>query len=144
MSLDDGIIAVYTEELIALSERTRSARRLEGEHVSAKAVSPVCGSEVTVDLALSGDKIKDIGFLVEACALTRAVMAVMTEAAIGKTRDEVAAAGEAMTAMLAGGGLPAGDWARLGMLAPVRDYPARHNAILLPFEAAEKAFARLP
>ena len=35
---------------------------------------------------------------------------------------------------------PAGDWAALRILEPVKDYKARHNSILLPFEAVEKAF----
>ena len=32
--------------------------------------------------------------------------------------------------------------ARLSVLAPMRDYKARHNSILLPFEAVEKAFSK--
>lgn len=138
---DDRLFSFYNDALIALSSRTAEPRRLSAPDVSAHAVSPICGSEIDVDLALEDGRVRAFGFAVEACALTRAVVAVMQDAIIGKTRDEIAAAGRELSAMLEGlPAEPSGDWQRLGILAPVRDYKARHNAILLPFEAVEKAF----
>ena len=64
-----------------------------------------------------------------------------TAVLIGKTRADVAEAGRAMEAMLNGEDIfPGGDWADLKILQPVKDYKARHNSILLPSEAVEKAF----
>jgi len=143
MLADDALTAVYNQSLIALSAKAAAARRLPAPDLSAHAVSPICGSEVTVDLALDGACVTAFGFDVEACALTKAVVAVMAEAIIGKTQAEIAAAGAAMAAMLAGKDvMPEGDWAALKLLAPVKDYTARHNSILLPFEAVEKAFSK--
>lgn len=143
MLADDALTAVYNRALIDLSSRAAAPKRLADPHLTAHAVSPICGSEVTVDLALEGDRIAAFGFDVEACALTKAVVAVMAGAVIGKTRAEVAAAGAEMAAMLSGKDIiPAGDWADLKLLAPVKDYTARHNSILLPFEAVEKAFSK--
>lgn len=143
MLADDALTAVYNQTLIALSSKAAVPKRLASSDISAHAVSPICGSEVTIDLALDGDCITGFGFDVEACALTKAVVAVMAQAIIGKTRAEVVTAGEEMKAMLAGKDiLPSGDWADLKLLAPVKDYTARHNSILLPFEAVEKAFAK--
>jgi NifU-like protein involved in Fe-S cluster formation len=143
VSLDPDIISVYTDEIIALSETTRAPRHLPHPVRAAKAVSPVCGSEVTLELDTDGDIITGIGWEIEACALTRAAVAIVAGAAIGRTRAEVAHAGGLMRAMLAGEDVrPAGAFEKLGILAPVRDYPARHNALLLPFEAVEKAFMR--
>jgi NifU-like protein involved in Fe-S cluster formation len=140
---DDALTAVYNQSLIALSSKAAEPKRLTHPDLSAHAVSPICGSEVTVDLALDGDRITAFGFDVEACALTKAVVAVMAAAIIGKTRADVAAAGAEMAAMLSGKNiLPGGDWAELKLLAPVKDYTARHNSILLPFEAVEKAFSK--
>lgn len=137
---DDGIISIYTDALIALSELTREAKHLAKPDAVAKAVSPICGSEVTIELKLDNGKITDVGYEIEACALTRAVVAVLRQAAMGKTREDVAGAGRAMAALLAEGAkIPAGDWEQLNILAPVKDYPSRHNALLLPFEAAGKA-----
>lgn len=142
MSLDDDrLTAFYNQELMALSALAEMPRRLERPDAKARAFSPICGSEVEIDLQIKDGKITGFGFEVEACALTRAVLGVMQQAIIGKTGAEVAAAGESLAQMLERGAkIPYGDWERLKVLAPVKDYKARHNAILLPFEAVEKAF----
>lgn len=138
---DDSLVAVYNEELIALSGEAMLPKPLEKFDISAKSVSPICGSEVEVQLSLDGERIKAFGFEVEACALTKSVVAVMAKAIIGKTRADVARAGSELEAMLEGKlVLPSGDWEKLRILEPVKDYKARHNSILLPFEAVEKAF----
>lgn len=139
---DDLLLRVYNQELIALSGQAAQPRHLAHPELTAKAVSPICGSEVAVELNLQGDKIAAFGYEVESCALTKAVVAVMAKAIPGKNREEVAQAGEALKAMLSGAPAPTGDWAALKILEPVREYKARHNAILLPFEAVEKAFQK--
>ncbi len=138
---DDKLISFYNQELIALSGEVALPQPIEKPDLSAKAVSPICGSEIEVQLKVSGDTITAFGFEVEACALTKSVVAVMKRAIIGKTRADVARAGAELEAMLDGKPtVPSGDWAKLIILAPVKDYKARHNSILLPFEAVEKAF----
>lgn len=138
---DDTLLAFYNQELIALSALADAPSPLAVPDLSARAVSPICGSEVEVHLRITDGRVTDFGFEVEACALTRAVVAVMKKAILGRTRAEIAKAGVEMEKMLAGETVfPSGDWAALKILAPVKDYKARHNAILLPFEAVEKAF----
>ena len=138
---DDRLIAFYNAELIALSAEVMMPKNLPAPEVTAKAVSPICGSEVTVELMTDGDTVTAFGYEVEACALTRSVVAVMQRAILGKSRAEITKAGDALEDMLAGKPvLPTGDWERLKILEPVKDYKARHNSILLPFEAVEKAF----
>lgn len=140
---DDRLLALYSQELKELAAQVETPRILGKADLEARAISPICGSEVGVQLRLTGGKITDFGYDIEACALTKAVVAVMKSAIVGKTRAEVAAAGETLRHLLAGTEPgPAGDWAALKILAPVRDYRARHNAILLPFAAVEKAFEK--
>lgn len=142
MTDDDALIRIYNQELIALSSQAGDARRLKDPHLSAKTVSPICGSEVTVEMNLRDGRVTDFGYEVEACALAKSVVAVMKTAILGKTRAEIARAGEELRLMLEGGAAPSGDWAALKILQPVVEYKSRHNSILLPFEAAEKAFVR--
>lgn len=138
---DDHLFALYNQELMKLSAETATPFFLQAPDISARAVSPICGSEVEVQLQLENNLVTGFGYEIEACALTRAVVAVMKKAIIGKSREEVAQAGAEMEKMLSAEGfLPSRDWAGLKILAPVRDYKSRHNAILLPFEAVEKAF----
>ena len=142
MVLDRDIISLYTDEMIALSEETRAPKRLENPDATASAVSPICGSTVTLDMTFDGDKISAIGYDVESCALGRAVMAILLKTAPGKTAKDITAAGKALEDLLDGRteNIALTGWEKLQIMAPVRDYPARHNAVLLPFATAEKLF----
>ena len=138
---DDKRLAFYNAELLKLSAEAEVPRHLAAPHLRARAISPICGSEVEIELTVEGEVVTDFGFEIEACALTKTGVAVMARAIRGKTRAEIAEAGRALEAMLNGENVfPAGDWAELKILEPVKDYKARHNSILLPFEAVEKAF----
>jgi NifU-like protein involved in Fe-S cluster formation len=58
----------------------------------------------------------------------------------GRTLSEIEDAHAALTSWLAGTGeLP--DWPGLSAIAPARDYPARHGAIMLPWTAAREALS---
>lgn len=139
---DDRLFSFYNQELLSLSSAVDLPRRLAAPQLTAHAVSPICGSEIDVDLMVDDTgRVTAFGYAVEACALTKAVVAVMSQAIMNKTRGDIVAAGRELSQMLEGLPVsPTKDWARLGVLAPVKDYKARHNAILLPFEAVEKAF----
>ncbi|MBI3440201.1 MAG: iron-sulfur cluster assembly scaffold protein [Proteobacteria bacterium] len=137
---DDALLRVYNQELLALSAQAEKPIHLAEPDVMARAVSPICGSEVTVELTLKNGRVASFGYEVEACALTRLVVAVMKKAIVGKTRQDIAQAGDELRGMLEGGPPPTGDWAGLKILIPVIEYKSRHDSILLPFEATEKAF----
>lgn len=142
MTDTDDLMRIYNQELMALSAQAETPHHLSRPEMSAKAVSPICGSEVMVELTVRDGKVTGFGYEVEACALTKSVVAVMKNAILGKTRQDIARAGEQLRGMLEGGSPPAGDWAGLKILQPVIEYKARHNSIMLPFEASEKAFGK--
>lgn len=139
---DDQLFALYNRDLMALSSQVVAPRSLAAPDAKATAVSVICGSEVTIELALKDGRVADVGYNIDACTLTKAVVAIMTRAMIGKSRKEIAAAAAALQAMMDGAGpAPEGAWTDLKILAPVADYKARHDTVMLPFEAVEKAFA---
>lgn len=140
MNDDDALMRVYNQELIALSSQAETPHHLDQPSARASAVSVICGSEVMVELGIENDRVTRFGYAVDACALTKSVVAVMKRAILGKTRGDIFQAGESLRAMLDGGAVPIGDWSNLKILSPVVDYKARHDSIMLPFEAVEKAF----
>jgi len=82
--------------------------------------------------------VSDIGMHVEACALGQASATLLARHAAGRNLAEIRAARSAIASWFAGeGGLP--EWPGFDLLAAARDYPARHGAILLPFDAAVAA-----
>ncbi len=102
----------------------------------------LCGSEIALGLSLDGDgRVSAAGMTVSACALGQAAAAVFARQVPGLAAHDLAAARDAVAHWLAGqGALP--DWPGMDILAPVRDFPARHGAVLLPFRAGAELAAR--
>jgi NifU-like protein involved in Fe-S cluster formation len=84
--------------------------------------------------------VSDFAQDVKACALGQASAAVLGAHVIGATLAELELAREQFRAMLQhGADAPDGRFSDLAMLAPVKDYPARHASTLLAFEAVTEA-----
>jgi NifU-like protein involved in Fe-S cluster formation len=78
---------------------------------------------------------------VKACALGQASAALMASDVVGRTERDLTEARNALAAYLRGETDEPGGWPGLGVFAAARAFPARHGAILLPFEAAAEAAA---
>jgi NifU-like protein involved in Fe-S cluster formation len=133
---------LYTPEILRLSVETAAIPRLSTPQASAERRAPVCGSRVIVDVAMQGDTLSAIGLDVRACAMGQASSALLAKAAVGRTSAELAATATALRNWLTGASDTAPDWPGIAALAPARGYPARHGAILIPFEAAADAAAQ--
>lgn len=132
---------LYNTEILRLAAETAQAVRLSDPHASVERRSPICGSRVTVDIALGDDgRVADVGMLVRACALGQASSALLARAIVGKSPADLAAASDALAAWLAGEG-DAPDWPGLILFEPARPHSARHASIRLAFEAAAEAAA---
>ena len=133
---------VYQTELLKHAARARGAGRLAQPDASAMVDNPLCGDRITIDLALDGARITAVGYEVKACVLCQASASVLGQAAAGKPSDEVRAVGAELEAMLkAGGAAPSGEWADYASFEPVRRAKSRHECVMLPFRALERALA---
>ena len=141
MSADDDMIQLYSQRILALAADIPLTDRLAAPAATARRRSPLCGSTVTVDLAVDGDRVAAYGQDVRACALGQASASILARKVVGATRGEIAAAREALVAMLKqGGAAPEGSFAELEVLMPARDYKNRHASILLAWDATLAAF----
>ena len=135
---------IYNLRILEIAAAIPRAERLANPQASATAHSKLCGSTVTVDLELTGDRISAFGQTVKACLLGQAAASVVGREIIGTTVEEVRGVGQQMRRMLKEEGPPpSGRWADLGLLEPVRDYKARHASTLLVFDAVEAAIAKI-
>lgn len=132
---------LYNSRILELAAAIGKAGRLCAPDASATAHSKLCGSTINIDVNITNGRVTDFSQTVKACVLGQAAASVVGREIVGSTMDEVRAVGNSMRAMLkeAGPG-PAGRWADLGVLAPVRDVKARHASTLLVFDAVDKAF----
>jgi NifU-like protein involved in Fe-S cluster formation len=135
---------LYSSRILALAANMPRAGRLAAPQASAEKVAKLCGSRIVVDLVLTDGLVSDFAQEVQACALGQASAAILGANIIGATVDEIRQARDGLKAMLKeAGSAPEGRFADLGVLAPVRDYPARHASTLLAFEAALEAAAAI-
>ncbi len=132
---------LYTPQLLAAAMDLANYPPIETALLHGEARSPTCGSSVAVDLFLDEEeRIERIGLKVTACAIGQGSAAILARHAPGKLPEEIRAAAESMAAWLAEEG-PAPIWPELAMIAPARDYRARHGAMLAPWRAAIAALS---
>jgi len=135
---------IYSRRILELAASIPHLGRLADADASATAHSKLCGSTVTVDLKLDGNVVAGFAHDVKACALGQASSSIMGSHVIGATAEELRAVREAARRMLKENGAPpAGKWADLGVLEPVREFKARHASILLTFDAVVDALNQI-
>jgi NifU-like protein involved in Fe-S cluster formation len=135
---------IYNKRILELAADIPRLGRLASPQASATAHSKLCGSTVTVDLALDDDRVSDFAHEVKACALGQASSSIMARNIVGASADELREIRAAMRRMLKEDGAPpAGKWADLQVLEPVRGFKARHASTLLTFDAVVRALDQI-
>jgi NifU-like protein involved in Fe-S cluster formation len=135
---------VYNAKILELAGNIPRLGRLSDPDASATAHSKLCGSTVTVDLKMDDGQVADFAHDVKACALGQASSSIMARHVIGAKPDELRDLRETVRKMLKENGPPpAGKWADIAVLEPVRDYKARHASTMLTFDAVVSALDRI-
>ena len=135
---------IYNRRVLELAADIPLLGRLPTADASATVRSKLCGSVVTVDLRLEGETVTAFAQEVKACALGQASCAIMGRHVVNSSASELRAIRETARQILkADGKAPAGKWADLAVLEPLRDYKARHASILLTFDAVVEALDQI-
>ncbi len=135
---------LYNRRILELAGNIPHQGRLAAPQASAKAHSKLCGSTVTVDLAMRDGAVVDFAQDVKACALGQAAAAIVGQHVVGSTGAELRALRNRVRAMLKENGAPPeGKWADAAVLEPVRDFKARHASTLLAFDATVDAITQI-
>jgi nitrogen fixation protein NifU and related proteins len=98
---------------------------------SADGRNTLCGDQLTVWVGLDGDTLRDVRFVGQGCAISKASASLMTQAVKGKSRAEAEALFERVHAMLTGrdpsaaSAGPSGPMGSLAALAGVSRFPVR-------------------
>jgi NifU-like protein involved in Fe-S cluster formation len=136
---------IYNKRILELAADIPRQGRLEQPQASVTVHSKLCGSTVTVDMAMQDGKVSDFAHDVKACALGQASSSIMARNVVGSTAAELRDIQTVVRAMLKQGGEPPrdGKWADIAVLEPVRDYKARHASTLLTFDAVVEAVDKI-
>ena len=109
-----------------------------------QAHSKLCGSTIEVGLNVADGTISDYAQSVKACLLGQASAAVVGREIVGTPIEEFRSVSQTMRRILKENGPPpAGRWADLAVLEPVREVKGRHASTLLVFDAVEDAIGQI-
>lgn len=126
---------LYSKDILRLAASLPHNDRLPGADGSASRRSPVCGSEISADVKMENGQLSAVALRGRACAMGQASAAVLRSVTVGLSADDVADARAALAQALAGDRDFEAGWPQLGVFEGARAYPARHAAILLPYDA---------
>ena len=132
--MTDALFKLYTRDILRLAGAIARVGRLDDADGEATRTSRLCGSTMTVEIAVEDGRITDYAQRIQACAFGQASAALFAETAPGRNVGEVEAGYAQVEAFLKGGAAPSGVWSDFERLEPVRKVKARHGAVLLPFE----------
>ena len=134
---------LYTREVLALATSLSHWPLDPALGLTGAARSPTCGSQITLGLDLDeAGRVSRVGLRAQACAIGQASAALFAQGAVGRSRGELdAALGSIRRWLKDGGALP--DWPEFRTIAGAREYPARHGAITLAWQAALEALSTM-
>jgi NifU-like protein involved in Fe-S cluster formation len=135
---------LYAKDLLRWAADVSCAGTISGEKLSATVNNAMCGDRITLDFAVDPThEIYECRHDTKACVLTQASASILAAHAIGETGESLAHIREKIARMLKEGvDAPSGKLSVFAIFAPVREHKSRHTCVLLPFEAAEKAFTQ--
>jgi nitrogen fixation NifU-like protein len=85
MSLED----LYREVILDHYRNPRNKGHLDNPDRSAEGVNPLCGDEITIELAFDEDRVSEVGISGQGCSISQSSASMMSEAIKGKTKDEI-------------------------------------------------------
>jgi len=131
---------LYQQVILDHNRKPRNFRTLANPSRTAEGYNPLCGDRLTVEIALEGEVIRDIGFQGSGCAIFKASASMMTADLKGKTVTEAEAVFERFRAMLTENG-PDTELGKLGVFAGVREFPSRIKCATLAWHTIHAALA---
>ena len=138
---DAAMGAVYQELLLDHYRRPRNRGDLPDADITVEQKNPLCGDSLTLQLTLDGDRLSEVAFTGQGCAISQAAASMMTQLIKGKTLAEASALRDRFRSMILGDAEAAADKSLgdLRALAGVARLPVRVKCALLAFSALERA-----
>ncbi len=148
MSLED----LYREVILDHYRNPRRRGSLSHPDAHAEGQNPLCGDEISIDVALVGDRVADVRILGRGCSISQASASMMAEAVAGKTLAEIAELAHRFKVMMdieeGDAGIneerPGAALGDLEALRGVRRFPVRIKCADLPWATLAEALASLP
>ncbi len=86
-----GADSIYREVILDHYQNPRHRGTLEPSDFSYEDSNPLCGDEVRIDVRVDGDRVSEVAFSGQGCAISQASASILMELVEGRTLDEVKA-----------------------------------------------------
>jgi nitrogen fixation protein NifU and related proteins len=133
--------SLYQEVILDHNKKPRNYGTLDNASNHAVGHNPLCGDHLDIALRLEGERIDQIAFQGESCAICKASASMMTTAVKGKTSADAETLIQEFRDMAVGKLNPEAPnhLGRLTVFAGVRDLPTRLKCAILPWHTLHAA-----
>ena len=134
---------LYRDVILDHNRSPRNFGRLEPADAEAVGHNPLCGDSLAITLRLKGDRLEDLRFNGQGCAISVASASLMSEAVKGLPVAEVDALYHEVHALLTEPAhVPARPLGKLMALAGVHEFPVRVKCASLCWHTLHAALAQ--
>jgi nitrogen fixation NifU-like protein len=133
---------LYQQVILDHNKKPRNFHKLETANRSAEGYNPLCGDQLTVYMQLEDEVIKDVSFVGQGCAISKAAASMMTQSVKGKSKQDVEILFDEFHRMVTGEmdeETTPNHLGRLTIFSGVRDYPARVKCASLSWHTMRAA-----
>ena len=132
----------YQKVILDHNKKPRNFHKLETANRSAEGYNPLCGDQLTVYMQLEDEMVKDVSFVGQGCAISKAAASMMTQSVKGKSKQEAELLFDEFHRMVTGEldeEATPNHLGRLTIFSGVRDYPARVKCASLSWHTMRAA-----
>jgi nitrogen fixation NifU-like protein len=133
---------LYREVILDHNRSPRNFGRLDPADATAAGRNPLCGDVLDITLRMQGERLTDLRFEGQGCAISMASASLMSEAVKGRRRDEIERLYGEVHALLTGReSVGERELGKLAALGGVVQFPARVKCASLCWHTLHAALA---
>jgi nitrogen fixation NifU-like protein len=132
---------LYQEVVLEHSKRPRNYRAMEDATATAQGFNPLCGDQLTLFLKLHDGVVKEVSFVGQGCAISKASASLLTGAVKDKTAAEALALFQKVHLLVTEGPTKVSpeEVGKLAVLSGVSEFPARVKCASLAWHTLKAA-----
>lgn len=132
---------LYQQVILDHNKNPRNFHDMADATSHVEGYNPLCGDHYTVYLKVDGERIEEVSFTGNGCAISKASASVMSSTVKGKSRAEAERLFETFHRLVTGdaSGLSAADLGRLAAFSGVSEFPARVKCATLAWHTLRTA-----
>lgn len=143
MAMDDSLQELYQAVILEHNRVPCNKRVPAAYHSHSDGYNPSCGDKISVYVNFDGDRVADLAFSGEGCAISQASASLMTELLKNRPRAEILAIIDDICRGLAGEDVDLNKYGDVGALIGVRKFPMRIKCATMAWHTLKEAIQEI-